>query len=116
LVVAYDGSLRFGDTEFHIRLSDIITCPPGGPDKAGQNVGTRSVELRDVAVSTYIDTDIYQFPDAGKVGAVGGRFPGIRPDDAAFRASSTNVSGSTIGHVNEPFVRNTHTNLYRCAS
>ena len=46
---------------------------------AHQLINTGGGELTYVAVSTMIDTDIFQYPDSGKFGAVGGRQPGRPP-------------------------------------
>lgn len=83
-ILSGEGKLRFGEAEYPVRQGDIIACPPGGPDKAHQLVNTGSTELRYLAVSTTIDTDIFQYPDSGKFGAVGGRLPGTRPHEATF--------------------------------
>lgn len=79
-----EGLLRYGTEEYPVRQGDFIACPPGGPAVAHQLVNTGPSELRYLAVSTTIDTDVYQYPDSGKFGAVGGRRPGVRPQDAPF--------------------------------
>jgi uncharacterized cupin superfamily protein len=83
-VIEGEGTLRFGSEQFPIRKGDIIGCPPGGPERAHQIVNTGTTELVYLAVSTTIDTDIFQYPDSGKFGAVGGRLPGMRPHEATF--------------------------------
>ncbi len=83
-VLAGRGALRFGSRTLSVREGDFIACPPGGPEVAHQLVNTGETELRYLAVSTMIDTDIFQYPDSGKFGAVGGRPAGGRPQDAAF--------------------------------
>ncbi|HET6612553.1 MAG TPA: hypothetical protein VFG83_11205 [Kofleriaceae bacterium] len=37
-----------------------------------------------LAVSTMIDTDVFQYPDSGKVGVVAGRQPGQRLHEVPF--------------------------------
>jgi uncharacterized cupin superfamily protein len=83
-VIAGTGVLRYGKDEFPVRAGDVVACPPGGPDTAHQFINTGEGELRFLAVSTAIDTDIWQYPDSGKWGAVGGRPSGARPNDATF--------------------------------
>ena len=84
LILEGSGVLRFGNQELPVRQGDVIACPPGGPEVAHQIINTGPVELRYLAVSTAIDTDIFQYPDSGKFGAVGGRQPGTPPASATF--------------------------------
>lgn len=79
-----EGQLRYGAEVHPVRAGDVIACVPGGPEHAHQLVNTGAGELRYLAVSTTLDTDIFQYPDSGKFGAVGGRLPGTRPQDATF--------------------------------
>lgn len=79
-----EGMLRFGDAEYPVRKGHFICCPCGGPAVAHQLINTGAGELRYLAVSTMIDTDIFQYPDSGKFGAVGGRQPGRPLADATF--------------------------------
>lgn len=83
-VIEGQGMLRYGDAEVPVRVGDVIACPPGGPETAHQLLNTGESPLRYLAISTAIDTDIFQYPDSGKFGAVGGRKPGQRPLDAPF--------------------------------
>jgi uncharacterized cupin superfamily protein len=83
-ILAGEGTLRFGTSSLPVKTGDFIACPAGGSDVAHQLVNTGQAELRYLAVSTMLDTDIFQYPDSGKFGAVGGREPGARPQDAAF--------------------------------
>lgn len=85
-VLEGEGTLRFGAEEIPVRKGHFIACPCGGPDTAHQLINTGAVELRYLAVSTTIDTDIWQYPDSGKFGAVGGRQVGTAPPVASFAA------------------------------
>ena len=85
-ILAGRGTLRFGSAEYPVREGDVIACPPGGPEVAHQLINTGSDALKYLAVSTAIDTDIWQYPDSGKWGAAGGRTPGGRPNEATFPA------------------------------
>jgi len=85
-VLEGEGLLRFGAEQFIVRKGHFIACPPGGADVAHQLVNTGSGDLRYIAVSTTIDTDIFQYPDSGKFGCVGGWRPGGSPPAATFSA------------------------------
>ncbi len=79
-----EGSLRFGGAEHPVRRGDLIACPPGGPEVAHQLVNTGTDELRYLAVSTMLDTDVVQYPESGKFAAVAGYKPGMPMTDAPF--------------------------------
>ena len=74
-VLEGSGTLRFGAGEYAVRKGDFVCCPPGGPEVAHQLINTGATELRYIAVSTMIDTEVWQYPDSGKFGAIGGRQP-----------------------------------------
>lgn len=84
-IVEGTGLLRYGENEYPVREGDVIACPPGGPESAHQLVNTGAIPLKFLAVSTTIDTEVWEYPDSGKWGAVGGRPPG-RPQEATFAA------------------------------
>ena len=79
-----EGVLRFGEEEYAVVAGDVVACPPGGPEVAHQLVNTGTDELRYLAVSTMAPTEILQYPDSGKFGAIAGRLPGMRPQEAPF--------------------------------
>lgn len=83
-VIEGTGMLRYGKQQFAVRAGDVVGCPPGGPDTAHQFINTGATDLKFLAVSTTIDTDIWQYPDSGKWGAAGGRVPGKPPSEATF--------------------------------
>jgi uncharacterized cupin superfamily protein len=83
-VLEGEGTLRFGDQQHPVRKGDFVACPCGGPDVAHQLVNSGTTELRYIAVSTMLDTDIFQYPDSGKFGVVGGRPPGRPATEARF--------------------------------
>ncbi len=84
VVLEGEGLLRYGTETLPVRQGDVIACPPGGPETAHQLINTGTAELRYLAVSTTVPTDVFQYPDTGKFGAVGGRKPGMRPWEAPF--------------------------------
>jgi uncharacterized cupin superfamily protein len=83
-VLEGEGVLRFGDDEHPVRKGDFICCPPGGTEVAHQLRNTGDGELRYLALSTTLDTDVFQYPDSGKFGVVSGRKPGMRPQESPF--------------------------------
>jgi uncharacterized cupin superfamily protein len=80
------GVLRFGKDEHPVRAGDFIACPPGGPEVAHQLVNTGEADLKYLAVSTMLDSDVYQYPDSGKVGMSSGRALGMWPPEFSFAA------------------------------
>ncbi len=78
------GTLRFGAEEHPITEGDFIACPPGDASSAHQLVNTGDETLRYLALSTTLDTDVFQYPDSGKFGVVAGRKPGMTPLEAPF--------------------------------
>jgi uncharacterized cupin superfamily protein len=70
-VVEGTGEVRIGAQTFPIRAGDIIACPPGGPETAHQIVNTGSTELKYLAISTMEAPEVCEYPDSGKVAALG---------------------------------------------
>lgn len=83
-IIEGTGTLRFGKDEYPIRAGDVIGCPPGGPEVAHQLINTGTTQLRYLAVSTMLDTEIWEYPDSKKWGCVGGRPVNARPSEATF--------------------------------
>jgi uncharacterized cupin superfamily protein len=83
-VLEGEGALRYGANTYPVRKGHFVCCPCGGTDTAHQLINTGTTELRYLAVSTTIDTDIFEYPDSRKFGAVGGRQPGRPPAEATF--------------------------------
>jgi uncharacterized cupin superfamily protein len=84
LILEGSGTLRLGSETHAVKKGDVIACPPGGPETAHQLINTGEGPLRYFALSTTLDTDVFQYPDSGKFGVVSGRVPGSRPLDAPF--------------------------------
>ena len=84
LILDGEGTLRYGEEEFPVKKGDVIACPSGGRETAHQLINTGTEVLRYFALSTTIDTDVFQYPDSGKFGVVAGRKPGTRPLEAPF--------------------------------
>ena len=97
-VLEGEGKLRFGTAEYPLRKGDFVGAPCGGPDVAHQIINTGPTELRYIAVSTTIDTDIFQYPDSGKFGAVGGRKAGQPAGEATFGKFTLDDAGLDYWH------------------
>ena len=95
-VLEGSGTLRFGAGEYPVRKGDFVCCPPGGPEVAHQLINTGTEELRYIAVSTMIDTEVWQYPDSGKFGAIGGR----QSDRSTFQAKFV-PEGSGVDYWHE---------------
>jgi uncharacterized cupin superfamily protein len=65
------GEVRIGKDTFPIGAGDIISCPSGGPETAHQIVNTGRSELRYLAISTKDSPEICEYPDSGKIAALG---------------------------------------------
>ena len=98
LILEGEGELRFGEQRFKLRRHDVIACPTGGAEVAHQIINTGPTELRYLAVSTTIDTDIFQYPDSGKFGAVGGRKAGRPAAEATFGKFTMDDAGLDYWH------------------
>ncbi len=70
VILAGEGTLRFGQERYAVRAGDVIVCPTGGPERAHQIINTSSAELRYLSISTKIVPEIAEYPDSQKVGAL----------------------------------------------
>jgi uncharacterized cupin superfamily protein len=70
-IVEGSGEARIGAERFPIRAGDIIACPTGGPETAHQIINTGKTELRYLAVSTKDPVEVCEYPDSGKIAALG---------------------------------------------
>jgi uncharacterized cupin superfamily protein len=82
-VLEGEGTVRFGNDEYPVRAGDIIACPREAL-RSRTSSSTPTTPLRYLALSTTVDTDVFQYPDSGKFGVVAGCKPGMRPRDAPF--------------------------------
>jgi uncharacterized cupin superfamily protein len=100
------GRLRFGSHEHAVRKGDFIACPTGGAEVAHQLINDGAADLLYLAVSTRNDTDVWSYPDSGKVGAVGGvQYGGTWPPPATFPAKFY-VEGAEVDYWHgEPGVK-----------
>jgi uncharacterized cupin superfamily protein len=70
VILAGEGTLRFGAERWPVRAGDVIVCPAGNAEKAHQIVNSSAAELRYLSISTKIMPEIVEYPDSRKVGAV----------------------------------------------
>ncbi|NUQ77881.1 MAG: cupin domain-containing protein [Polyangiaceae bacterium] len=85
LILEGQGKLRIGDRELPLRKGDVIAAPPGGRDTAHQIINTSDTdELRYLAVSTMIRTEVVEYPDSNKVAVYVGGAPGEDPSIRSF--------------------------------
>lgn len=75
-VVEGRGMVRIGDREYPIRRGDVIAAPAGGRETAHQIVNTGDEELRYLAMSTMIPTEVVEYPDSAKTSVYVGSAPG----------------------------------------
>lgn len=79
------GVLRVGDRELPIRKGDVIASPPGGRDTAHQIINTSDTdEIRYLAVSTMIPSEVVEYPDSDKVAVYVGSAAGADPAKRTF--------------------------------
>ena len=70
VILAGEGTLRFGAERYAVRAGDVIVCPTGGPERAHQIINTSDAELRYLSISTKVLPEIAEYPDSQKVGAL----------------------------------------------
>ena len=78
------GAIRIGEDTFPLEAGDIIAAPLGGRAEAHQIINTSEHELRYLAVSTMIQNDVIEYPDADKVAVYVGSAPGEEPGPRTF--------------------------------
>ncbi len=66
-----EAMLRLGEDRRRVRAGDYIALPVG-PDDAHQLTNTGSTPVRYLVISTMVTPDVCVYPDANKVGVVGG--------------------------------------------
>jgi uncharacterized cupin superfamily protein len=86
VILAGEGSLRFGAELHPFQAGDVLVCPAGGPETAHRLTNTGPAELRYLAVSSMREPDVMEYPDSGKWGAFAGAPPGGDPAGRTFSA------------------------------
>jgi uncharacterized cupin superfamily protein len=96
LILQGEGQLRVGKDTWPVRGGDFIACPPGGPETAHQLKNTSNDrDLTVLAVSTFEETDIIEYPRTGKI-AFGGLFEG--PDGKPTLIRGLHRAGHDAGY------------------
>ncbi len=67
LILAGEGSLRFGEDTHPLKQGDLIACPPGGREVAHQIINTSDKPLKYLALSTNEPYDVCEYPDSNKI-------------------------------------------------
>jgi uncharacterized cupin superfamily protein len=88
LILAGEGTLRFGDQTYPLTKHDVVACPPGGPEVAHQIINTGTVDLCYLALSSLCEIEACEYPDSQKVLVVAGD-RGKRRLRKLFRAETT---------------------------
>ncbi|MCW5715851.1 MAG: cupin domain-containing protein [Bauldia sp.] len=81
VILAGEGSYRFGETLHAVKAGDVLGAPAGGPDRAHQLINTGRVPLVYLGISTNCTTEVVEYPDSGKflVSSRAGRDAGVNP-------------------------------------
>lgn len=70
LILQGEAEYRYGDEVYPARAGDVIAAPAGAEARAHQLINTGQEELRYVCFSTMQKTDVVEYPDSNKVGAI----------------------------------------------
>jgi len=70
VILAGEGTLRFGAERYPVRAGDVIVCPAGNAERAHQLINTGAAELRYLSISTKFYPEVAEYPDSGKIGAL----------------------------------------------
>ncbi|MGE5142861.1 MAG: cupin domain-containing protein [Acidobacteriota bacterium] len=70
-VIRGTGTLRYGGETRKLRAGDVICCPTGGPETAHQIINDSDAPLAYLSISTMMPAEVCEYPDSGKIGAVG---------------------------------------------
>lgn len=98
LILEGEGELRLSGAIERVRKGDIVACPPGGPETAHQLRNTGTGPLKVLMVSTFLDTDIIEYPQSDKVAyGVLTRGPDGKPDLFRGLASRSGQPGYWAG-------------------
>jgi len=68
VILAGEGTLRYGAERHPLRAGDVVVCPAGNAERAHQIINTSEAELRYLSISTRILPEVAEYPDSGKVG------------------------------------------------
>ena len=68
VILAGEGTLRFGEERWPVRAGDVIVCPTGNAERSHQLINTSQGELRYLSISSKILPEICEYPDSRKLG------------------------------------------------
>ena len=68
IILAGEGTYRFGPDSYPIKAGDVLGAPAGGQDTAHQIINTGTTPLRYYGISTMSLADVCEYPDSGKFG------------------------------------------------
>lgn len=70
VILEGEGELRHGEARRAVKAGDVIAMPAGGRDKAHQLINSGDSPLKYLCFSTMQKTDVVEYPDSNKVGAI----------------------------------------------
>jgi len=70
VIMEGEGEYRFGKDRYPVRPGDVVAAPTGGPERAHQLINTGERDLKYLCVSTMAKTEVVEYPDSGKIGAL----------------------------------------------
>ena len=70
VILEGEGEYRYGDERYPVKAGDVVAAPAGAKAAAHQLINTGSSDLKYVCFSTMQKTDVVEYPDTGKVGAI----------------------------------------------
>jgi uncharacterized cupin superfamily protein len=70
VIIDGEGQYRVGDQTYPVKPGDVISAPTGGREHAHQLINTGTEDLRYICFSTMQRTDVVEYPDSNKIGAV----------------------------------------------
>jgi uncharacterized cupin superfamily protein len=86
VILEGEGEYRFGTELYPVRKGDVIAAPAGGKERAHQLINTGADELRYLCMSTMHRSDIVEYPDSNKMGAM--TYAHSNDDEPVFRHRS----------------------------
>jgi len=70
VILEGEGEYRYGETVYPVKPGDVIAAPAGAQEAAHQLINSGDTTLKYICFSTQQKTDVVEYPDSGKVGAI----------------------------------------------
>ncbi len=70
VILEGEGTYRQGDQTYPVKAGDVCAAPTGGPETAHQIINSGTELLKYLGVSTMADTEVVEYPDSNKFGAI----------------------------------------------